>query len=291
MRRIAGASTRALARGLTAPSRTWHGTRVGGDGVRGACERVTIVTSARAVALGVALGVAVAAASACEPNVRFEDHAFPQPVERIEIDGVSSEIDFTVAPTSAGAVLVERIMRWNHGEPLTGGVVEGGVLRLRSACDAPTEVCDASYTITSPLPVALRTWSSSGHGHVRAVGARGLEVARGDGGVELESISGEIEIETETGAVTGATLRPAECRVRTRAGPVGLAFARAPDVLQIETDSGDVAVLVPAGSYRLALTSERGAVELSGVEDEPRSALEITISTRRGDIEVRGVSD
>ncbi len=250
---------------------------------------MTIARSARAVALGVALGLAVAAASACEPNVRFEDQAFPQPVERVEIDGVSSEIDFSVAPTSGGAVLVERIMRWNHGEPRSEDAVEGGVLRLRSACDAPTEVCDASYTITSPLPVALRTWASSGHGHVRAANARGLEVARGDGRVELESISGEIEIETETGAVTGAALRPTACSVRTRAGPVGLAFARPPDVLQIETDSGDVAVLVPAGGYRLTLTSERGAVEISGVEDEPRSALAITISTRRGDIEVRGV--
>ena len=230
-------------------------------------------------------------ASACEPNLRFSDQAFPQPIERIEVDGVSSEIEFTVAPTSDGDVLVERIMRWNHGEPRVEAELAGGVLRLRSACDAPTEVCDASYTITSPLPTALRSRSSSGHGHVRAVGARGLDVARTDGRVELESISGEIEIETETGAVTGAALRCSQCSVRTRAGPVGLAFARAPDSLRIETDSGNVSVLVPAGSYRLALTSERGAVETSGVDDEPRSAATITISTRRGDIEVRGLRE
>ena len=227
--------------------------------------------------------------AACELNLQYDERSFPQPIEVIDVAGDSSEIELVLAPTPDGAVLVERTMRWNSGTPRGDWFTSASTLRLASDCDAVTEVCDASYLITTPLPVILRTRVDSGHGHVTVTGARGLEVARGDGRVEMSAVSGAIDIVTGSGAVVGAALRASSCAIRTGSGAVGLAFTRAPDSVRIETESGAVSVLVPPGSYRLALASERGAIETEGVEHEPRALAEIAITTDRGDIEVHGV--
>lgn len=188
--------------------------------------------------------------------------------ERVEIRAEVDAIDLTLG---SGDVRIEAGAGPVELEGSFGGVggelvhrVEDGVLVVSQRC----RLCGGELTLTAPA--RTRVAVDLGSGELVVIGMRGpLDADVGAGSIDVRDHG--------DGAVA----------VSTGAGDVALSFADEPESVRVLLSTGDAAVVVPAGRYALDLRAEAGAVDVSGVTDDP-AGPPITIEVAVGAITLRG---
>lgn len=138
---------------------------------------------------------------------------------------------------------------------------------------------------TARLRWRCRLWTSC-RADVRAAVTAGaaIRARTGFGTLRLDGPTGDIDMTSGTGAVEGRALTARRASVTARRGDVTLAFATAPDHVEVDVSSGRVAIEVPAGAYRIDATTRAGRIRMRGVRHDERATRSIVVATTAGDV-------
>ena len=217
-------------------------------------------------------------------------------VTEIVLSGRSGDVGVTTA-----AIAETRITRVVHrrSDPDPSYRLDGTVLHIDTDCGTD---CTASYQIEAPTGVKVRGKLQSGDIALAGVGASNVTVTSGD--VMVDGASGAVQVKTTSGDITvqdataGATLTATSgdlrainvggspVSARTTSGDVTVQTTAAGSVTAQAT-SGDVSVLVPAGSYRVTTSMrDNDDVQIVGVRNDPASKNVIDVRTHSGDVTV-----
>jgi hypothetical protein len=259
--------------------------------------RPALFRRAGAVAL---VTVAAAALAGCADGIgaqlTFNDVAKAK-VGQIVLDGGSGDVDVTT-----GAVTETRITRIVHSstDPGTSYTLTGSQLHLGSSCG---HNCRVSYQIEAPAGVSVTGELSSGAVSLDGVGAVDVHVTSGDilirnatGAVKAWATSGEITVTDSKGPAT-LEATSGDVHVINAAGPVAVKASSGevdvklavPASVTVAVSSGDVAVTVPQGSYRVRTGTSSGDVETPGITNDASSKNVLDMRTSSGDVTVAAV--
>ncbi|MDM4720282.1 DUF4097 family beta strand repeat-containing protein [Micromonospora sp. WMMA1363] len=192
----------------------------------------------------------------------------------------------------AGSVRVKRVMRYQGAQPETTYRIDDAELVLDTGCGPR---CSLSYEVVAPPGVAVQGKTGSGNVDVTRTGAVDLKVGSGDvrvagagGPVRVETGSGDIEV---VDVATPVTLRASSGDITARrigavvdaetsSGQVTVELAT-PASVRAHSSSGDVELVVPAGSYQVRSEIGSGRAELD-VPDTPTATLMLDVATGSG---------
>lgn len=228
--------------------------------------RAAVAASAAILVLiGAALGIGWLAST----TTRTIRYAVPAAAARVVLDVASGDVDVVggVGPT----VEVERVDRFAFGRSARERrSLRGGTLRIDSRCPRIlVGSCSASYRVSVPEAVSVSVRTRAGD--VRLVGFRGS--------AQLRTASGAIAVDAFCGFDLAAASGSGSVRVTT---------ACAPRTLDLDTDSGRIAALVPPGRYRTRVRSASGARRVTGIVSSPRAPFTIDVHSRTGDVSIEG---
>lgn len=187
----------------------------------------------------------------------------------LRLDVVVEHGDVEIVGGGPVEVIVERTDTRAFGhEPVERRMIQGGVLRIESSCPAlVVGTCEADYRITMPENVAATV--SSEHGDVRVNAYRGV--------ADLSASGGEITVEAFCGRLLHAT---------ARGGDVDVQASCTPQRLETRTDSGDVRIVVPRGTYSVDADTNGGAVDVYGLTEIRTARAQIQALSDSGDVTV-----
>jgi hypothetical protein len=182
---------------------------------------------------------------------------------RIELDAGAGDV--TVTRAEDNRVSVQRTLTWSSSRPELIETTEGDTLRLGAHCSGPSLVnrCYVTYHLRVPDSVAVNVRTGSGNVVVRDVKGQ-LKIASSSGDVRLGGLTGDAD-------VTGGS------------GDVSIAYAAVPHLVRARTSSGDLRVVVPAGSYEIRAGGDDTTVDIPSTAGAPNV---INVESRSGTVRV-----
>ncbi|MET8309440.1 MULTISPECIES: DUF4097 family beta strand repeat-containing protein [unclassified Micromonospora] len=264
-----------------------------------ALHRTTGHPRHRAVA-PVALGAATALIllTGCD-NLAFRrlDYDNTEAVKITTIRVLPGSGDLVVHGTgSASEVRIKRVVRYQGGEPNSRYEIKDGELLLDADCG---DRCSISYEVTVPEGVAVQGETGSGDVELTRVGTVDLRLGSGD--VRVAGATGAVGVETGSGDIV---VSEASAAVRLRASSGDIAARRlsgavdaeaqsgnvtveldAPASARAHASSGDVTLVVPAGSYRVRSSTGSGDARVT-VADNPAASLVLDGSAGSGNVTI-----
>ncbi|BCJ44973.1 hypothetical protein GCM10010168_84530 [Actinoplanes ianthinogenes] len=253
----------------------------------------------RRVAILVLAAASVAALAGCDgvvgATMTFNDTEKVK-VTDIVLDGGSGDVLVTTGNVTE--TKIKRVVRGGNGSSTTYQL-SGSILTLPTTCGFD---CRISYEVQAPTGVKVRGKVSSGDVSLTDVGAVDLTLTSGDlringsdTPVKVKATSGDIDIARAPGVTVEATSGNIAAReitgpvdARVTSGELDLELAK-PASVTAEVSSGDLMLLVPAGSYRISQHTGSGDANIEGVTNDPRSANVLDLRTRSGDLTVHAV--
>lgn len=171
-------------------------------------------------------------------------------------------------------------------------------------CQVPAGNCGLDATLNVPPRTALGVSSGGGDltvsgvqanetlatdgGDLTVSGGEGrADLATGGGDLTANDMAGPLGISTSGGDIGSNDLTSATVTVNSGGGDVALVFAQVPRDLNVVSDGGDIALVLPHGntSYDITTTSDGGDVSES-VTISPSSPDKITVDSGGGDISI-----
>jgi hypothetical protein len=149
---------------------------------------------------------------------------------------------------------------------------DGDRLIVSGECDSGWfDECSVGFTVTVPDGLDV-------------------DVETDNGRIVVDGVAGNLGVETDNGAIEGERLGSARVAARTDNGRIRLLFDAAPESVDVSTDNGAVAVVVPdaAAVYDVDATSDNGSIDVD-VRTDPESDRHIVVETDNGSIDVRDV--
>lgn len=258
-------------------------------------------TRRRRVATPVALGLATTliVLSGCD-NLSFRrldyDNTEAVRITTVRLSGGSGDV--VVRGTGpASEVRIKRVVRYQGGEPSnTRYEIKGSELVLNTNCGSR---CSISYEVTVPEGVGVQGETSSGNVELTRVGTVDLQVSSGD--VRVSGASGAVGVEAQSGNIE-VNEAAAAVRLRASSGDIsarrlgGTVDAEAssgnvnveldqPASARVHASSGDVTLLVPAGSYQVRSSADSGDKTVT-VTDNPAASLVLDGSADSGNLTI-----
>jgi hypothetical protein len=165
--------------------------------------------------------------------------------------------------------------------------IDGDRLLLDATCPSfLSSFCEVVYTIDTPPGVDVLVRAEIG---VAVEGIDGdVDVSADQGSVELSRIGGTLRADSDQGSVRGSGLRSSDVEATTDQGGVALRFDAEPRRVVVDSDQGDVEVVVPTGDafYRLDTDTDQGRV-VRDIRTDPLSDRSITATTDQGNVLLR----
>lgn len=116
-----------------------------------------------------------------------------------------------------------------------------------------------------------------------------LDLGTGGGDVTAAALDGPVQVTTNGGDLTVRAVRAPTASIGSGGGDVWLAYASAPDSLQITSDGGNVTLVLPAAQYKVHANADGGTFS-NAVGDDPSAAKSITVDSGGGNIAIREAS-
>jgi DUF4097 and DUF4098 domain-containing protein YvlB len=228
---------------------------------------VLLLTGVLLVVCGVAVGVSEALTHERTTTTTIARH-----IERVVVRADTGHVN--LSGSEGARVRVREKLRWIWRKPRVSTRVAGATLMVSAECPGSSTLnrCKADLDLAIPFDADV--------------------VVRGDSGdISAERLAGHLELTTDSGDVAGRDLNPTTLKATTDAGNVDLEFATQPVSIRANSDSGDVAVTVPAGGeYRVDATTDAGDVTVEGILRNDHAGRSITATADAGDVTVRGRS-
>lgn len=247
---------------------------------------VTLAAAASLIALAGCDGVVGA-------KMTFDDS---EQVKVTEIVLTGGNADVLVTTGTAAETRIQREVRGST-DPGPSYQLAGTVLTLASDCGSG---CSTSYQIEAPAGVTVRGEVRSGDVQLERVGPVDLKVTSGDVGV-LQA-TGRVKVRATSGdlLVDGAPEAELECTsgdlsaldvagpitARSSSGDMMLSTSE-PASVTASVISGDLAVTVPAGSYRVRTDTSSGDEMVDpAIDIDPKATHLLDLRARSGDLNV-----
>ena len=177
--------------------------------------------------------------------------------------------DVTIVGGSQAGISVDRSDRFDFGHhPREQRSVVRGILHLTATCPAlVVGSCSSAYRIAVPdnVPISVRVEN----GAVRVEGYRGS--------ADIATNAGSISVEGYCGFVLGAA---------SASGNISVSTTCSPERLALRSDSGNVAVTVPSGNYRINAISNAGRARVSGLVADNGAPWDIEALSNSGTVTV-----
>ncbi|MGA5005916.1 DUF4097 family beta strand repeat-containing protein [Streptomyces koyangensis] len=157
--------------------------------------------------------------------------------------------------------------------------IEDGVLVLGDCGNR----CSVSYTVDVPAGVPVTGEVTSGAIRLARVGA--VEVATGNGRVELSGVTGTVKVRSTNGRIEGTGIRTDRITARTSNGKIDLASDTPADIRAV-TSNGAVTLTVPEAAYRVSAATSNGSRTID-VPDDPKGEFTLDIRTSNGAVTIR----
>lgn len=195
--------------------------------------------------------------------------------------------DITIKPGPAGRITERKRLQWASGRPLLTEHWDRHVLDIAQHCPGGFlgSNCGVSFWLTVPPGVAVSATTASGDIVVGGITGT-LTLESSSGNVTAAGPVANVSASTASGDVSVTGARSADIVARSASGNVSLAFTAAPSVVNADTASGDVHVIVPPGaSYdvQAAGVTTSPAVSVSRSASSPRLIVAHSMS---GDVTV-----
>ncbi|MFC4945498.1 hypothetical protein [Pseudonocardia sp. GCM10023141] len=174
----------------------------------------------------------------------------------------------TLVGTDSDTVSVTRRIYRQAAEPQESVSRDGDVLRIAATCPSGgSGGCRIDYEFQVPRSTSVELATASG----------ALDVTGARGAVTAKSISGAIGFHDHGSATTMAT---------STTGNVTVEAVTRPDLLQVNSTSGNIAISVPGGSpYRLETSTITGRKNLTVASDNGAASV-IRTKTVTGNVQV-----
>ncbi|MET7964453.1 DUF4097 family beta strand repeat-containing protein [Micromonospora zamorensis] len=252
--------------------------------------------AAAPIALGLATALIVLAG--CDNlAMRRLDYDDTEAVKITTIRVLPGAGDVIVRGTATAAeARIKRVVRYQGGEPKARYEIKGSELVLDTDCG---DRCSVSYEVAVPEGVALQGESGSGDvelsrvgavdlrlgsGDVRVTGASGtVGVETGSGNIEVSEASGTIRLRAGSGDITARRLGGA-ADAEAGSGNVIVELDK-PASARAHASSGDVTMLVPAGSYQVRSSTGSGDARIT-VTHDPAATDVLDGSAGSGDVTI-----
>lgn len=211
------------------------------------------------VLTGAAGDVAVTTGEVTETTIHRVIRRATNPGESYKLDGTTLTIDTSCGVNCSVSYVVETAPGVKvHGKERSGDI------RLDGVADTDLEVTSGDLTVTDATgPVQIQATS----GDIKVLNAKGA--------VKIKATSGDV-VATDAGG-------PVEVSVTS--GDIHVSLA-APNSVTAHATSGDMAVEVPQGKYKLVTRSGSGDVHTDGLTSDATSKNVIDVRVASGDVTV-----
>ena len=177
--------------------------------------------------------------------------------------------DIVVTGSDRTGIHITETLRWrgpDSAKPRPEHPVNGETLDLGYTCDAVESNCSVDYRVEVPRNVQVTLDS-------------------GAGDLTLRDLTGALKVTTGAGDVEATGIAATKTVVDTGAGDLKLAFATAPEQVDMESGSGDITLTVPGGPYKLDVQTGAGDQQVT-IPTDSASTRKITVKTGAGDVKV-----
>lgn len=215
-------------------------------------------------------------------------------VRTVALDTGSGDVTIRTRD-QARTSLTTRVDAWAWTRPDPAHRRDGDTLVLTGCGNG----CEVDYELVVPRGTTVE--GETGSGAVTTVGVAAVDVELGSGDVEVREVAGTVAVDTGSGEIRVAdlsgpsTLHTSSGSIRgdmlrgpvvatTSSGDVVLDLAHPRDV-SAETSSGDVALAVPVGRYRVDSSGGDEPGDIA-VIDDPNAPYALELTTSSGDITV-----
>jgi len=175
------------------------------------------------------------------------------------------------------------------------------------SCPLPTGDCslDAALAVPARTGVSLSTFGgdvtvprfagglltlNTDGGNVTAGALAGpVSLTTGGGDVTASALGGSLRAVSDGGNLTIQAMDSADASVQSGGGDVSLAYDAAPDSLQVQvnSDGGNITVVLPPGRYNLHINGDGGSLnQSSAVVDDPSAAKSVVLDSGGGNITI-----
>lgn len=204
-------------------------------------------------------------------------------VTKIRVSAEAGRI--TVVGTDAAEISVTRHIYRTAGEPTETVNRDGNELRIETRCPhGGSNGCRIDYEFQIPraTPVELSTAS----GNVDMTGLAGAQTAiSATGNVEIAGARGPVTAKSVSGKIQFRDHGAPSTIVASTTGSVLLQAVTRPDLIQVDSTSGNISVTVPGGSYRVETSTMTGKKNVSVPSDAGSSSV-LKMKTITGNVQV-----
>ncbi|WP_104090502.1 DUF4097 family beta strand repeat-containing protein [Arthrobacter sp. GMC3] len=199
-------------------------------------------------------------------NDTVETKSFAFSGENLTVTSLSSDLDLisadvdeiqVVRATSGGVVGAEPVSVWQ---------LDGNTLTLDQSCTGVSINCSARFTVKVPRNVTLS--------------------AENDGGlIKATGFTTELSMKTKDGDIDGEQISAKSVTTSTRNGNVQLNFGTVPDLVNVQSQDGNIHLALPKATYAVDTSTKKGDVTVN-VATDAGSAHAVKAQSRNGDITV-----
>lgn len=180
---------------------------------------------------------------------RGEDDVMEQvvegPVDELWYTGDARDVLITGAE-KRGLEIYEHVLRAPR-DPLTDVRTHDSVADVHTSCgDACRDLTVQALTL--PTDSAVNVASVAGGHYDLAELSGDLDVRVAHGAVTLRDVAGDVDVRSPHAEVHGRTLTGERITVHTLGGPVDLEHSHLPATLDVQTQAGDITVILPEGT-------------------------------------------
>jgi hypothetical protein len=229
----------------------------------------------------------------------------------------------TIKPTAASQATLTGTARYSFVRAALAEHTSAGATSLGYGCEFPVGDCELDATVTVPATVTTLT-ASTGSGNATVTGTTGpVKLSTGDGNLSVSHASGPLTLSTDSGSIAVSAIRSAtlfassgdgsiqaagvtsatitentdsgnvdESGIVTTTitassgdGNIEIALTGVPGNVRVNTDSGNITLLLPAGAtgYDVTASTDQGSVS-DTLSQQKSSGHVITATSGNGDI-------
>lgn len=193
---------------------------------------------------------------------------------------LTHDADVKITSGTGRNIRIERRARWVGQKPSDSMRVSPGSserIELRDGCPGGVGSATAVFAFDSACSVSYEVQVPAGQKLVVTVEA---------GDIELRDLSGDVTAYGASGDIDASGMHTTKLHMASQSGDVTGSFATAPALLSAGASSGDVSLRVPAGGYRLRVTTNSGDRSIDGISADPASKHRIVAATSSGDVSI-----
>jgi hypothetical protein len=194
--------------------------------------------------------------------------------------------DMALRPGHGGQALLLGTVHYSLVRPSLTETSDGGQTSLHFGCHVPVGDCGLNATLSVPPQTALTV--SSGGGDLSVSGfSSDLTLLTAGGDLDASKLAGQLRLNSSGGDIGATSLTSPVVTVEAGGGDVVLAFRRSPQNLRVDSDGGDIAIVLPRGDTAYNVTTSTGGGDLSDSVPVSSSATNtITVNSGGGDIDI-----